>query len=82
MRHISLLRSKLPLLLLLLLLFSLNTYSQQLASVQQQNPTDFYLELKQETTLKSLLLMYENKYQVSIVFNSKAIGDQLVTINN
>jgi len=80
MRHISLLRSKLP--LLLLLLFSLNTYSQQLASVQQQNPTDFYLELKQETTLKSLLLMYENKYQVSIVFNSKAIGDQLVTINN
>jgi TonB-dependent starch-binding outer membrane protein SusC len=75
MRHISLLRPKFTLLL------SLNTYSQQLASVQQQNPTDFYLELKQEMTLKSLLLMYENKYQVSIVFSSKAIGDQLVTIN-
>ncbi|WPP49199.1 SusC/RagA family TonB-linked outer membrane protein [Catalinimonas niigatensis] len=80
MRDISLLKPKLTTILLLLLGFS--AYSQQLASVPQDSPTALYHPQDQEMTLKSLLLMYEKKYKVSIVFNSDAIGDQKVSISD
>ena len=32
-------------------------------------------------TLKSVLLSYEKKYKVSIVFNSQSIGDQVVSVD-
>lgn len=66
------------LLLALLLLTNLSTYGQQLASVRTFPNLPAQDEQLPRTTLKSLLLSLEQQYQVSIIFNSDAIGDQQV----
>ena len=81
MKHLLFIGSSL--LLTLVLLAGLPTHAQQLASARadsafpNQPPQD---EQLQRTTLKSLLLSLEQQYQVSIIFNSDAIGNQEVAV--
>ncbi len=77
----NILSTKVNTILTLLLLTSFWAGAQHLASVQEPEPASRILvQNKKSTTLKSLLLSYEQKYQVSIIFNSDAIGNEKVTI--
>ena len=55
-------------------------YGQELASLPTDySPTNLQYQDEQTATLESLLIAYEKKYQVSIIFNSDEIGQQKVS---
>ncbi len=73
----TLLRKK-KLLLTILLLGSIASFCQHLTSANSENMVSSLPQMRAQTTLKSLLLSYEETYQVSIIFNSHKIGSERV----
>ncbi|MEK6479973.1 TonB-dependent receptor [Catalinimonas sp. 4WD22] len=67
-------------LLVLMCFISFSAYSQHFANNQNVGAINFLSQDNKSTTLKSLLLTYEQEYEVSIVFNSREIGDQKVIL--